>query len=175
MLGRWQAAWQGVQVACLCCSCLQLVLDCSHPAHLPALQMMIGCFVCGWLMRRFGRPAGIQACGLFNIVGAVVQVCGVGWGGVGRGGAGWGGVGRGGAGWGRVVWCGAGRCTVWCGVGWGGVGWAVTGLPLATFASRAPPCLPGPSPPALLQVDHCPQLLHPASGPRHLRLWRGLW
>lgn len=36
--------------------------------------MMIGCFVCGWVMRRFGRPTGIQLCGLFNIVGAVVQV-----------------------------------------------------------------------------------------------------
>ncbi|PRW60969.1 sugar transport 14-like [Chlorella sorokiniana] len=37
-------------------------------------SMMIGCFVCGWLMRRVGRPAGIQACGLFNIVGAIVQI-----------------------------------------------------------------------------------------------------
>ena len=130
MLGQWQAAWQGWQVACLC-SCLQLVLDSSFPAQRPVLQMMIGCFVCGWLMRRFGRPAGIQACGLFNIVGAVVQVCGVvrgvAWrGGAGRGVAGWGGVGWGGVGWG--------------GVGWGGVAWT------AVQACHWPPLPPMPLP-----------------------------
>lgn len=34
---------------------------------------IISTFLCAWWIRRFGRPTAIAVCGIFNIIGAVVQ------------------------------------------------------------------------------------------------------
>ncbi|KAL4446351.1 hypothetical protein ABPG77_003158 [Micractinium sp. CCAP 211/92] len=35
---------------------------------------IISTFLCAWWIRRFGRPTAIAVCGIFNIIGAVVQI-----------------------------------------------------------------------------------------------------